>query len=89
MSLVNENILVGAGVTLAGMCLAMFVLFVFLALRLLSHLQARLECWRYLRDIDLQIAKEKVKVAHLRYGLRAPLLSLPKDFDFPLPDKKA
>lgn len=84
MTNVNENILVGAGVTFAGMLLAGFV---FLFRKLLDHLTARLACWRYLADVDLLIAKENVKIAHLQFGLRAPFLALPKDFDFPIKEQ--
>lgn len=81
MNLVNENILVGAGVTIAGMLLAGLM---FLFRRLLNHLENRLAYHRHRADVDLQIAKENVKIAHLQFGLRAPLLALPKDFDFPI-----
>ena len=72
--MVNENVLVGAGVTLAGMVLAAFV---FLFLKVLQHLESRLLTWREMSKDKVRVAETTVQVAQLRYG--------PKVFDLPLP----
>lgn len=79
MTLVNENVLVGAGVTLAGMILAGML---FLFLKVLNHLENRLTCWKDLARLSLQEAETKVRIAELKYIPQMPKLQLPKPMDF-------
>lgn len=75
----NENILAGGAVTLAGMILAAFV---FLFLKVLSHLESRLATWRCLSQDKVRIAETRIEVARIENAPNLWKLPLPPDYDF-------